>query len=62
MLEIYNENLFDLLDQEINDEGKELRIKEDKEKGVYVQNLKKYLVNNVKDVFYLLNLGNNNKI
>ncbi|KAL6008760.1 hypothetical protein ACLOJK_021986 [Asimina triloba] len=56
-LEIYNEQITDLLQPESTN----LQLREDMKKGVYVENLKEYEVTNVKDVLKLLLQGAANR-
>ncbi|KAE9600721.1 putative plus-end-directed kinesin ATPase [Lupinus albus] len=49
-LEIYNEQILDLLDPSSNN----LQIREDSKKGVYVENLKEVEVSNARDVIQQL--------
>ncbi len=62
-LQIYNENINDLLINKNNNNvnninlNKSLNIREDKNKGIFVENLSEWNVNNVNDVGNLLKLG-----
>lgn len=58
IFEIYLEKLRDLLDPE----KKDLKIREDIAKGVYVQGISEYFVSSVDEVFSLLNVANKNRI
>ena len=55
-LEIYNENVIDLLNNE--NENIPLMIIEDPNKGVYVPNIKEYNINNPNDLKKLISQGN----
>ena len=55
-MEIYNENVIDLLNNE--NENLSLMIIEDPNKGVYVHNLKEFIINNVNDLKKLITKGN----
>ena len=55
-MEIYNENVIDLLNNE--NENFSLMIIEDPNKGVYVHNLKEFIINNVNDLKKLITKGN----
>ena len=57
-LQIYNENIFDLLDEEQNIEKQvSLKIREDKLNGIYVEDLTEFLVENVYDCLNLMKRG-----
>ncbi|XP_031480769.1 kinesin-like protein KIN-12F isoform X2 [Nymphaea colorata] len=56
-LEIYNEQITDLLDPSSTN----LMLREDTKKGVYVENLTEYEVNSVSDVLKLLIQGSSNR-
>ncbi|KAJ1400041.1 P-loop containing nucleoside triphosphate hydrolase [Sesbania bispinosa] len=56
-LEIYNEQILDLLDPSANN----LQIREDNKKGVYVENLKEVETTNARDVIQLLIQGAANR-
>ncbi|CAI2378693.1 unnamed protein product [Moneuplotes crassus] len=59
-LQIYNENLYDLLQ-----DGKlknSLNIREDKITGIYVEGLAEFVVNNSRDCFALMKRGEKNRI
>lgn len=57
-LQIYNENIYDLLDEEQNIERQtSLKIGEDKLNGIYVEDLTEFLVENVYDCLNLLKRG-----
>ena len=62
-LQIYNENINDLLINKNNNNvnninlNKSLNIREDKNKGIFVENLSEWNVNNINDVGNLLKLG-----
>jgi kinesin family protein 5 len=58
MFEIYMEKIRDLLDVERRD----LRIREDNIKGVYVQNISEFFVNSVEEIMELLGTANKNRI
>ena len=55
-IEIYNENVIDLLNNE--NENLSLMIIEDPNKGVYVPNLKEFKINNANDLKKLITKGN----
>jgi len=59
-LQIYNEKLYDLLQDTKNKNP--LLIREDKFSGIYVEGLTEYVVNNAKDCFALLKRGEKNRI
>lgn len=54
-LQIYNEKLFDLLQDKKND--KPLVIREDKHAGIFVEGQSEYVVTNAQDCFKLLKRG-----
>ena len=56
-LQIYNEYISDLLIPE----KKNLNIRENKQKGIYVENLSEWLVNNPNDIYTLLGKGTDNR-
>jgi kinesin family protein 3/17 len=57
-LQIYSENIYDLLDEEQNLEKQtSLKIREDKINGIYVEDLSEFLVENVYDCLNLLKRG-----
>ena len=56
-LQIYNEQISDLL----KPEKKNLSIREDKKKGLYVESLSEWAVRSPKDVYTLLERGENNR-
>ncbi len=57
-LQIYNENIYDLLDEEQNlEKQNSLKIREDKINGIYVEDLSEFLVENVYDCLNLLKRG-----
>lgn len=58
--QIYNEKIFDLLQNPTRD--KPLNIREDKETGVFVENLAEYVVESVEDCVYLLKQGDRNRV
>lgn len=58
IFEIYLEKLRDLLEPE----KKDLKIREDSAKGVYVQGISEYFVSSVDEVFALLTTANKNRI
>ena len=53
MLEIYKENLFDLLQVGKTD----LKIKENPSKGIYVQNLTQFSIASETDMIDVINIG-----
>ena len=57
MIEIYNEKIRDLLDPKKNN----LKVHEDKEKGVYVKDMTESYVGGEDEVFSLLKVGNENR-
>ena len=57
MVEIYNEKIKDLLDPKKTN----LRIHENKEKGVYIQDMTESYVLSEEEVFQLLKIGNENR-
>jgi len=57
MIEIYNEKIRDLLDPKKNN----LRIHENKERGVYVKDMTESYVGTEDEVFALLKIGNENR-
>lgn len=59
-LQIYNEKIFDLLQNPARD--KPLNIREDKETGIFVENLAEYVVENAEDCVYLLKQGDRNRV
>ncbi|CAG9318320.1 unnamed protein product [Blepharisma stoltei] len=59
-LQIYNEKIYDLLQNATRD--KPLNIREDKVNGIFVENLAEYVVQNAADCFYLLEQGDKNRI
>lgn len=63
MLEIYNDNVHDLLVKPGGKNGKKqsLEIKRDKEGVIFVDGLTKKSINNLKDVLSLLKLGNQSR-
>jgi len=59
-LQIYNENLYDLLqDGQLKTK---LQIREDKYSGIYVDGLAEFVVNNATDCFALMKRGERNRI
>lgn len=58
-LQIYNEKIFDLLQNPSRD--KPLNIREERENGIFVENLAEYVVENVEDCLYLLRQGDRNR-
>lgn len=59
-LQIYNEKLFDLLEDKAN--SKPLVIREDKHAGIFVEGQSEYVVRSVADCFALLKRGEQNRI
>jgi len=59
-LQIYNEKIFDLLQNPSRD--KPLNIREEKDQGIYVENLAEYVVESVEDCVYLLRQGDKNRV
>lgn len=59
-LQIYNEKLYDLLQDSKNINP--LNIREDKYSGIYVEGLTEYVVTNVRDCFALLKRGEKNRV
>jgi len=59
-LQIYNEKLFDLLQDRRSD--KPLQIREDKHNGIFVEGQSEYVVNNAQDCFMLLKRGEQSRI
>eukprot|EP00347_Sterkiella_histriomuscorum_P005592 403356022 len=57
-LEIYNENIYDLLDTSID---KRLNIRQDQDKGIYAEGGREEVVHNLQDVMALVVLGNRNR-
>ena len=57
-IEIYNEDIYDLLDNK-GDTKKDL--KESKDKGVFIKDLKTVPVKSVNEMFQLLDFGNKNR-
>ena len=62
-LEIYNENIRDLIDTNTDPEAPDtfLELREDPEKGVCVSGLKEVVVNSAEDIMNLLSHGNQNR-
>ena len=58
-MEIYNEKIFDLLNY--NDKSGHLDIREDRKKGVYVQDLTTVCVSKEEEIFNLMERGANNR-
>ncbi len=58
-LQIYNEKLYDLL-QDPNRE-KPLNIRENPQQGIFVENLAEFVVENEEDCYYLLRMGDRNR-
>ena len=57
-LQVHNDNIYDLLDEEQNlDKQTNLRIREDKINGIYVEDLSEFLIENVYDCLNLLKRG-----
>jgi Kinesin motor domain len=59
-LQIYNEKIFDLLQNPTRD--KPLTIREDQENGIFVENLAEYIVEKAEDCIYLLKQGDKNRV
>ena len=59
-LQIYNEKIFDLLQNPTRD--KPLNIREERENGIFVENLAEYVVESVQDCIYLLKQGDRNRV
>jgi hypothetical protein len=59
-LQIYNEKIFDLLQNPSRD--KPLNIREERENGIFVENLAEYVVESVEDCIYLLRQGDKNRV
>lgn len=57
MFELYNEEVNDLL----NLEGKNLKIKENPEKGFYIQDLQSQMVKNESELMHIMEVGNKNR-
>ena len=57
MLEIYNEKIRDLLDPSKNN----LNVREDKQKGIYVDGLSERPIGNENEVYDIMKLGNDNR-
>jgi hypothetical protein len=57
-IQIYNEQLFDLLDSHV---GKELKIRQSPTGGVYVENLSERVVEKEEDVLQMMQEGNKNR-
>ena len=57
LIEIYLEKIRDLLDPKKTN----LKIREEKKKGIYIEGCTEKFVNDEKDVYNLMNLGNNNR-
>lgn len=57
MFELYNEEVNDLL----NLEGKNLKIKENPEKGFYIQDLQSQMVKNETELMHIMDMGNKNR-
>jgi hypothetical protein len=56
-LQIYNDNISDLL----RAERQSLQIREDKKKGIYVENLSEWAVRTPNEVYRLIEKGANNR-
>ena len=56
-LQIYNESIDDLLKTERTN----LSIREDKKKGIFIENLSEWVVNSSNDIYTLLQIGNDNR-
>lgn len=56
--EIYNEQVFDLLDPTLQ---KKLQVREDPKKGIYLENETQMVVNNMEDLQNLMNKGQRNR-
>jgi hypothetical protein len=61
MLEIYNDNVHDLLVKQGKGKKESLEIKRDKEGAIHVQGLTKERIHSIKDVTKLLKIGNENR-
>ena len=59
-LQIYNEKLYDLLQDTKNEHP--LVIREDKYSGIYVEGLTEYVITNAKDCYALLKRGEKNRV
>jgi hypothetical protein len=59
-LQIYNENLYDLLQDEKLKNS--LKIREDSISGIYVEGLAEFVVNNARDCYALMKRGERNRI
>ena len=59
-LQIYNEKLYDLLQDPVR--AKPLNIREDKTTGIFVENLAEYIVETAQDCCYLLKQGDRNRV
>ena len=59
-LQIYNEKIFDLLQNPTRD--KPLNVREERENGVCVENLAEYGVESIEDCIYLLRQGDRNRV
>ena len=59
-MQIYNEKLYDLLQD--NKNVNPLSIREDKFSGIYVEGLSEYVVTNARDWFALLKRGEKNRV
>lgn len=60
-LEIYNEDVFDLLAQQKGVQPQKLDLKEDKNKGVFVQGLKTIIVNSIPEMEEAMHFGTSNR-
>ena len=63
-LEIYNEDVFDLLSENANNKNKEqkkLELKEDKDKGVFVKELTQTMVQSIPEIEKAMNYGTANR-
>ena len=59
-LQIYNEKIYDLLQNPTRD--KPLAIREEKDNGIFVENLAEYVVERAEDCMYLLKQGDKNRV
>ena len=59
-LQIYNEKIYDLLQNPTRD--KPLCIREERESGIFVENLAEYIVERAEDCMYLLKQGDKNRV
>lgn len=59
-LQIYNEKIYDLLQNPSRD--KPLAIREERENGIFVENLAEYIVEKAEDCMFLLKQGDKNRV